>query len=115
MEITVTLPDELATRLQPVRNQLPQILEMGIREWEAHQSAGFAGLVDVMKTLTTVPAPHEVLALRPSPVLQDRINELLEKSQRSSLSLDEQMEWDQYEYVEHLVRLANAALKLQNA
>lgn len=35
MEITLNVPDELATRLRPVEDQLPQILEWGLRELSA--------------------------------------------------------------------------------
>ena len=31
MQITVTIPDELAHRLRPVEKELPQILELGMR------------------------------------------------------------------------------------
>ncbi len=117
MEITVTVPDELANRLRPVEQQLPEILELGIREWHARHGAGFTGLADVLEKLAALPTPEDVLALRPSPVLQARLDDLLEKNQDGGLSPDEQREWAQYQYVEHLVRLAKAraALKLQGA
>jgi hypothetical protein len=115
VEITLTVPEELATRLQPVGDHLPQILELGIREWNARRGAGFSGFADVLETLASLPAPEEVLALRPSASLQERLDELLEKSQAAGLSPEEQGEWEQYQYVEHLVRLAKAraALKRQ--
>jgi hypothetical protein len=81
VEITVTIPDELARRLRPVEQQLPEILELGMREWQARQSAGFSGLADVLETLAALPTPEEVLALRPSPALQARLDDLLEKTQ----------------------------------
>ena len=117
MEITFTLPEELVTRLQPMQPHLPQILELGMREWVAQQGSGFAGLADVMKTLATLPTPQEVLTLRPSAALQERLDDLLEKNQTGTWSAAERQEWEQYQYVEHLVRLAkaNAALKLQTA
>jgi hypothetical protein len=61
-----------------------------------------------------LPTPQEVLALRPSPSLQARAEELLAKNRTTSLSDDERGEWDQYRYAEHLVRIAKAkaALKL---
>jgi len=117
MEITVTVPEELGTRLQPIEEHLPQILELGIHEWYAHGGAGFAGLADVLQKLAALPPPAEVLALRPAPALQDRLDELLERSQNGTLSAEERREWERYQYVEHLVRLAkaHAALKLQGA
>ena len=33
MDLTLTVPDELATRLRTVEAQLPEILELGLREW----------------------------------------------------------------------------------
>ncbi len=72
-------------------------------------------LATVLETLASLATPEEVLALRPSSGLQERIDALLEKSHSGSLLLDEQREWDQYQHVEHLVRLAKmrAALQLQ--
>lgn len=117
MEITLTIPDELATRLRPVESHLPQILELGIREWNARGETGFSGLADVLETLATLPTPDEVLALRPSAALQDRLEQLLEKNQNGQLSPEEQRDWERYQYVEHLVRLAKAraALRLKSA
>jgi hypothetical protein len=117
VEITLTIPEDLALRLRPVEKDLPQILELGMRAWTARQEPGFSGLTDVLETLASLPTPEEILALRPSAALQDRIEELLEKNRSGSLSADEQRAWEQYQYVEHLVRLARAraALKLQSA
>ena len=115
MEITVTVPEELASRLRPIESHLSEILEMGIREWHAQQGAGFAGLADILQTLAALPRPEDVLALRPAPALQERLDDLLERTRNGTLSPDEYQEWEHYQYVEHLVRLAkaNAALKLQ--
>ena len=33
MDLTVTIPNEHATRLRPVEDRLPEILELGLREW----------------------------------------------------------------------------------
>jgi hypothetical protein len=115
MEITLTVPDELATRLQPVESHLPRILELGFREWTARQESSFSGLTDILETLASLPTPEQVLALRPSALLEERIEYLLEKTRAGGLSSEDQQEWDRYQYVEHLVRLAKAraALKLK--
>jgi hypothetical protein len=115
VQITLTIPEELASRLRPVEKELPQILDLGIRAWSARGQSGFSGLNDVLETLATLPTPEEILALRPSTALQERIEDLLEKSRGGDLSSDEQRDWEQYQYVEHLVRLAKmrAALKLK--
>jgi hypothetical protein len=105
MDLTLTVPDELASRLRAVEDRLPEILELGLREWLS-TSPGYAGLSDVLETLARLPSPEEVLGLRPATHLQDRIEELLAKNRAGGLSAEEQREWDRYEYLEHLVRLA---------
>jgi hypothetical protein len=112
MEITLTVPEHLASRVRSVEGELPRILEYGLREWDARGSSGFAGLADVLEKLATLPDPEEVLALRPSAALQARIDELLERNQAGGLSAEEQREWEQYRYVEHLVRMAKARAAL---
>jgi hypothetical protein len=107
MDLTLTIPNELATRLRPVEDRLPEILELGLREWLSTPPA-YAGLNDLLETLARLPAPEEVLALRPAPILQDRIEALLDKNRAGGLSDEERREWERYEYIEHLIRLAKA-------
>ena len=115
MNITLQLPEHLVGRIRPVEEYMPQVIEIGLREWQSRGETGFAGLADVLERLAKLPTPEEVLALHPSPTLQERIEALLEKNQLEGLSLEEQQEWERYEYVEHLVRMAKiqAAIKLQ--
>jgi hypothetical protein len=109
MPITVTIADDLANRLKPYEQQLPEILELGIREWQARGESRYGGISSVLEKLAALPAPEEILALRPAPPLQERLDELLEKNRTAGLSPKDQREWDQYQYVEHLVRLAKAS------
>lgn len=51
---------------------------------------------------------EEVLALRPSETLQARISALLEKNRLEGLTLAEEREWEQYQHLEHWVRMAKA-------
>jgi hypothetical protein len=114
MDLMLTIPDELATRLRAVEDRLPEILELGLREWLS-TPPGYAGLNDVLETLARLPMPEEVLALRPTTTLQSRIEELLDKNRNGGLSGDEQREWEHYEYIEHLVRMAKTrALQRQS-
>jgi hypothetical protein len=106
MPVTVTIADELASRLKPYEAQLSQILELGIREWRARSEAGYNGLSGVLEKLAALPSPEEVLALRPTPPLQERLDALLEKNRTTGLTPEDQREWDNYQYLEHLVRLA---------
>jgi hypothetical protein len=107
MDLPLTIPDELATRLRAVEDRLPEILELGLREWLSN-GPGYAGLNDLLETLARLPSPEEVLALRPTPAFQGRIEELLDKNRTVCLPDEERQEWERYEYVEHLMRLAKA-------
>jgi ribonuclease HI len=115
MELTVNLPDGLVSRLKPFQKELPDILELGLRKWKGNHCAELEGVADVLEALANLPSPQEVLALRPSEALQNRISILLEKNQREGLSANEEKEWEYYAFLEHLVRLAKgkAAHKLK--
>ena len=106
--ITIQVSDELAGRLRQRSADLPQILELGLREVEAQSQLQFEGAADVLDFLAALPAPHEVLALRPSLHLQTRIEVLLEKGQDDGLTPEEAQEWAGIERLEHLVRMAKA-------
>ncbi|MDI6794762.1 MAG: hypothetical protein QME81_18165 [bacterium] len=115
--ITFHIPQKLAIRLRPLENQLPRILEMGLRELNAVAQPGFEGAAEVLEFLASLPTPKEIVALRPSKALQARISTLLEKNRTEGLTPDEEQEWEQYHYLEHLVRIAKAKayLKLKKA
>ena len=115
--ITLNVPDELAVRLRPLEKQLPRILELGLREIAAAAQPGFVGAAQIMEFLASLPTPEETLALRPSDALQARVTALLEKNRVEGLTPDEEQEWEQYQYLEHLVRIAKAQalLKLKAA
>lgn len=65
-------------------------------------------ITEVTDFLTSVPAPEQTLAFRPSPALQARIFELLEKNRTTGLSPEEQRERQAYQLAEHWVRMAKA-------
>ena len=111
MPITVTIGDDLADQLKTYEAQLPEILALGIREYKARNETGYNGISSVLEKLAALPTPEEVLALRPAAPLQERIDALLEKNRTAGFSPKDQREWewDQYQYVEHLVRLAKAS------
>lgn len=115
--ITLDVPDELAQRLRPVADRLPRILELGLRELTAAAQVRFAGAASVLEFLAGLPTPEEILALRPSEALEARVALLQEKSRVEGLTPDEEAEWQAYEYLEHLVRMAKAraTLKLKAA
>jgi len=108
MLITVDIPDEFARCLRPLEDQLPRILELGLRELYAASQPGLEGVPDVLEKLAGLPTPEEIMALRPSKALQARISALLEKHRTEGLSAAEEHEWECYQCLEHLVHIAKA-------
>jgi len=115
MLITLDVPEELAERLRLLEDQLPRIFELGVRELHTVAHSSFQGMAEVLETLAGLPTPEEILVLRPSEALQTRISDLLEKNCTEGLSPAEAQEWEHYQYLEYVVRIAKAkaALKLQ--
>jgi len=106
MRLTLDISDELAARLGSEQGRLPEILAFGLREIDAGGAAGFKGLADVLEFLANLPPPEQILALRPSPKLQQEIDALLERNREAGLNDEEERQWKQYQYIEHLVRKA---------
>ena len=108
MKITLDIPEELVTQLQPFENQISEILALGLMKLNARSESEFEGATEVLEFFSKLPSPEEVIAFRASEKLQNRIHELLDINRTNGLTADEQKEWQQYEYLEHLVRIAKA-------
>jgi hypothetical protein len=106
ISITVQVPPELAHRLRPFRERLPELLERGLRMVALEEGVGHQDEAAIMEILTSNPTPERVMALHPSPKLQDRVSALLARSKRGELSRQEEAELERYLMLEHLVRLA---------
>ena len=113
MLITVDVPNNLGLRLDPFKNQLSDLLELGLREMNTPSQSDFHNLNEILEFLAKLPSPEEIIALRPSETLQQQINDLLAKQHDSGLNNEEERQWQQFEYLEHLVRIAktNALLR----
>lgn len=108
MKVTLEIPDEIAKSLESRKENLPQILALGLRELDANPSVSFSGLTEILEFLARLPSPQEILALRLSPVVQAQVYALLDKNRTRGLDENDRLLWKHYEFVEHLVRLAKA-------
>ena len=68
---------------------------------------------EVLEFLATLPTPEEIIALRPSEALQAQISNLLEKNRTQGLTPAEEQIWEQYQCLEHLIRMAKAKAHLK--
>ena len=111
--ITLKIPDELAERLRNQEDRLPKILELGLRQLNAEALGRFEGSAEVLEFLAGLPGPEEILKLRPSERLARRVEFLLEKNRSTALDPNEEEEWETYQFLEHLVRMAKAKAHLK--
>jgi hypothetical protein len=102
-QITLDISDDMMKRLEPLRDELPQILALGLQQIQANPTQGFSGLTGIL----------EFLALKLSDHLQAEVEGLLEKNRNEGLNSEEKRLWQQYEFVEHLVRMAKAPALLK--
>jgi hypothetical protein len=60
---------------------------------------------EVYYFLASAPSPEQILAYRPSTITRERIDYLLTASKAGHLSPEEESELDEFEQVEHFVRM----------
>jgi hypothetical protein len=73
------------------------------------------GWEEIAEFLASGPSPEEILAFRPSEVLQTRARELLLKKNEGSVSWEEERELDEFEQIERFMRLMKAKVRTKKA
>jgi hypothetical protein len=116
--ITLQIPDELAQRLEPLQNRLPellwQILELTKNpttiepEINTHSGDIPAVYQEVLDFLIKSPIPQDIVNFKVSQQVQTRLQTLLDKNRDSTLNPMEMAELDVYEQLEHLMILLKA-------
>jgi hypothetical protein len=111
--ITLEVPDELAARINTLRDRLPALLtsllespstEKGSQALKA--AATHPVYDEMMKFLASSPTPEQIIDFKISTGAQERLEELLEKNREESLTETESAELDVYELVHHsIIRL----------
>jgi hypothetical protein len=102
--ITVEIPDELAGQLAPIRERLPELLALSLKQ-PALPAATYRAILDF---LASNPSPEQIAAFSPPPDVQERLRLLLERSAQGQLSPAEDAELNEYERIEHLMVLIKA-------
>lgn len=108
ISLHIEVSDALGQQLQAMQDRLPEILERGMRDVLAEQIGTFHDAAAIIAVLASQPTPEQILTIQPSPALQVRVQDLLDRNQQGILSPQEQAELEQYALLEHLVRLAKA-------
>jgi hypothetical protein len=116
--ITLQIPDELAQRLEPLQNRLPELLWQLLEltknpttiEPEITTHCGDIPTVyqEVIDFLIKSPIPQDIVNFKVSQQAQTRLQILLDKNRESTLNPMEIAELDVYEQLEHLMILLKA-------
>ncbi len=116
-ELTIQIPDELAKRLEPLQNRLPELLWrlLDVASLPQVQPTVLAETTDIPAVYQEVidflikrPTPEEIITFKVSPQAQTRLQALLEKNRSAILSSMELAELDVYEQLEHMMILLKA-------
>jgi hypothetical protein len=106
VEITIEVPESLAEQLASVRDRLPEVLARGLGQLSSVPNEVYRYILEF---LASNPSPEAILHFKPTPQMQERISELLEKNRTGQLTRAESAELDEYERIEHCIRM----LKIQ--
>lgn len=109
VEITVEVPEALAEQLSAVRDRLPEVLAHGLNQLSPLPNEVYRYILEF---LATHPSPEAILAFSPTPAMQKRASELLEKNRGDQLTPAEAAELDEYVRIHNLMSSLKArALK----
>lgn len=103
-KITLEVPDELTDQLAQIGDRLPELLALSLQQppLPAHIYQYILGFV------ASLPTPEQILAFRPTPEMQTRLQTLLVRSKAGEITPREQRELDEYERIEHLIVMLKA-------
>lgn len=110
VEVTMQVPDELAERLQPIRDWLPAIIELSL---VGFKTPATETATEVIEFLSTNPSPQEVLGYHVSERGQARLQRLLTLNEAGLLSEAEQRELDELQRIEHMIIMLKAQVAKQ--
>lgn len=123
-ELNIQIPDELAERLEPIRNRLPELLSQLLAAPTPSSLVMVQPLQDgtaasdlpatpqvyleVLDFLVTRPSAQDIVCFKVSAATQERLQFLLDKNRQGSLTDSELAELNVYEQLEHLMILMKA-------
>lgn len=117
-KLIIQIPDELAQRLEHLRNRLLELLSQLLDSTDS-SSSSLAILtanlqeitqvyLEVLGSLMARPIPQDFVTFKVSPEAQERLRSLLDKNQEGTLAESEITELGVYEQLEHVMILIKA-------
>jgi hypothetical protein len=116
--ITVEVPDHLATKIEGMRDRLPDLLSEALmlsasdNGTTTASSLRYPVLEEMIDFLCSGPTLEEIIAFKISARTQERLAELLDKNREEGLSEVENAELDAYEHVDYVMSLLKARARV---
>jgi hypothetical protein len=107
VQMTLTVSDQLAARLEPLGSWLPTVLELTL---VGCKTVAAATATEVIEFLSHNPTRDDVLAYHASERSQGRLQRLLTLNAVGQLSEEEQQELDELQQIEHIIVMLKAQL-----
>jgi hypothetical protein len=92
MQITIEVSDHLGEQLQQLGDRLLEALDRALQELTFTETTAYQDDSQIIKLLASQPTPEVVLAIRPSPILKERMSELLARNKSGTLTRSEKVE-----------------------
>lgn len=105
VKVEIQVPESLAEQLDSVRDRLPEVLAHGLDELSPLPNEVYRYILEF---LASNPTPEALLKFEPTPEMQERVQELLEKNRDGRLTAAESAELDEYMRINHLVTMLKA-------
>lgn len=106
-QLTVQMSDELADRLEPIRDWLPTIIELSLL---GYKTPALETANEIIHFLSENPSPDDVLNYRVSGRAQARLCHLLALNKSAMLKDEEEYELDEIDQIEHIMILLKASI-----
>ena len=107
--MTIDISEKLAHQVQPEREHLEEILQLGLQQRRA-QVSGLRR--EFLVFLACGPQSHEIIAFQPSPAAVQRVRELLRLNQEGALSTEDEAEMDDIAELDHIITQVKAQARL---
>jgi len=101
-QITIEVPDSLVEQISSIQDRLPEVLAHGLNQLSHVPNEVYRYILEF---LASNPSPEAIREFKPTPQMQERISELLEKNRTNQRTPIESAELDEYERIEHFVRM----------
>jgi len=105
LEVTIQVPERLAAEISSLQDRLPEVLAYGLRQIPPLPNEVYQYILGF---LASQPSPEEIFSFSPTPIMQNRTSQLLEKNRLATLTVIENKELDEYVRINHLVTLLKA-------